>query len=128
MAISEQEKDRVSEIIRTKDQLYSKRQGTWSNHWSELAEFFLPKKDNIYGHPTRGEEKMNRLFNEKSIHAVELLASALNSMLTSPTSRWFNLTTGDIELDNNIEVQLWLDDVAEIMMDALNQSNFNTVD
>jgi len=96
----------------------------WDNYWEQLAQFGLPRKDNVYGHPTVGEDKHNKLYDGTSIHSNELLASALHSMLTNPSSVWFGLGTGDKEVDGIKSVNQWLQDSVIKMIKALNNSNF----
>jgi hypothetical protein len=107
--------------------MYEKLKGdrvNWDEHWEDLAEYFVPKKDNVYGYRLRGERKYNRLYDTTSIHSLELMASSLHGMLTNPSSVWFGLSTGDFELDKDKEVNQYLQDVVTIMIDTLNGSNF----
>ena len=91
------------------DKLHQDR-SNWESHWTDTAEYFLPKKDNIYGSSVRGEKKHNMLYDSTSVHVMGLLAAALHGMLTNPTGVWFGLTTGDDETDSLDEVSAWLQD------------------
>ena len=96
----------------------------WENHWQEVTELFLPRKDDIYKSRTPGEEKNNRLYDSTPEHANELLASALHSMLTNPSLIWFMLTSGLEKLDMLPEVKMWMQDSVKILIDTFNRSNF----
>jgi hypothetical protein len=98
----------------------------WDSYWEEIAEYILPRKDNVYGNVVAGEKKHNRLYDSTSIHSNELLASALHSMLTNPTDVWFALSTGEKDLDKNTEVRQYLQDCVKIITQTLNTSNFQT--
>jgi hypothetical protein len=100
----------------------------WDSYWEKIAEYVLPRKDEVYGTVTTGEDKHsnNRLYDSTSIHSNELLASALHSMLTNPSSVWFGLSTGDKELDKQKEVRQYLQDSVRVIIQTLNMSNFQT--
>jgi len=115
----------VENLIKRLGQLKTERQN-WETHWDEVAGYFVPKKDQIFGQRTRGEKKHNLLFDSTSIHAAELLASALHGMLTTPTGIWFGLSTGDQALDTDDTIKEWLDDTSRRMIQVLNNSNFQT--
>lgn len=104
--------------------LLKSERSTWEGHWSQVAEYIVPQKDDVYGHPVAGKEKFNKLYDSTAINANEQLASALHGMLTSPSSVWFGFTTGDEELDSKQEVRKHLQQRSDIMIHYLNQSNF----
>jgi len=99
----------------------------WNRHWDEVSDYFVPRKDQALGERARGEKKsFSLLYDTTSIHSLELLASALQGMLTNPTSMWFGLSTGNDELDKNTSVREWLQDTTRKILQVLNSSNFNT--
>lgn len=116
---------RAEKIIKRFETLKNSRMN-WDTHWDELAKYIIPKKDNVYGNYNPGAEKHRYLYDSTSIHANELLASALHSMLTNPSLKWFGLSTGDEDLDNMDSVRGWLQECVEIMHSAFNRSNFQT--
>lgn len=100
--------------------------GIWKKHWDQVARYIVPKKDNVYGQAVNGDERTNHLYDATSVHANELLASALVGMLINPALIWFSLTTGDDRLDMDDDVQAWIQDTVLRMMFYMNNSNFNT--
>lgn len=98
---------------------------TWTDHWDNVAEFGVPRKDNVYGQRTRGE-KTNNLFTGFAIWCIDFVGAAFHGMLTNPSSMWYGLTTGIRELDSLDTVRIWLDEVAHRMNAVLNSSNFQT--
>tara|TARA_R100000781_G_scaffold42115_1_gene29007 strand:- start:911 stop:2539 length:1629 start_codon:yes stop_codon:yes gene_type:complete len=115
----------AEQIIRRFEQLKNNRIN-WENHWQELADYVLPRKDDIYSTRIHGEKKYNKIFDSTGIHANELLASALHGMLTNPSTQWFELTTGDEVTDQDDDVRLWLQTAVRQMHKILNNSNFQT--
>jgi hypothetical protein len=98
----------------------------WDGHWKQVAEYIVPQKDDIYGTPVAGEEKYNKLYDSTAIVDNEQLASALHGMLTNPSSMWFGFTTGEEELDVKQEVREHMQKRADIMIHAMNQTNFQS--
>lgn len=113
----------AQKIIRRYDQMKGMR-ANWDEYWEDLAEYFLPNKDNVYGYKLEGERKHNRLYDSTSIMALEMLASSLHGMLTNPSSVWFGLSTGNPALDENKDVMVYLQSCTRITIETLNQSNF----
>jgi len=127
MYISEIKNDtQKAKKIREKFERMKGDRTNWDSYWEEVAKFVLPRKDEVYGMVTPGEKKGQNLYDSTSIHANELLASALHSMLTNPSSVWFGLSTGEKELDGVKEVRQWLQDSTQKMIRVLNASNFQT--
>jgi len=124
--VSEEDKKLANWIIRNHDQLKSVR-GTWENHWQEIADFVVPAEDQITQKTTAGEKKGTQLFNTTAIHANEMLASGLHSMLTNPSVKWFDLFTGNKEIDSREDVKAWVQDSVRKMHNVLNFSNFQTI-
>ena len=98
----------------------------WNNHYQELADYMLPRKADIVKKRSRGEKKMELIFDGTALQSVDLLSSSLHGMLTSGASAWFHLTMKDEELGRDEEVQRWLEDSSQRMMRAFTMSNFET--
>jgi hypothetical protein len=102
----------------------------WDNHWKEIADYVIPRKDDVYrtDRQTTGEKKSNKafLFDSTAIDANEKLASALHSMLTNPSKYFFNFTTGDPDLDKDDSVRKYLQKITRLTHEVLNSSNFQT--
>lgn len=116
---------KARKIVQKFEKLKSDRVN-WDTYWEEIAKFVLPRKDEVYGMVVAGEKKGQNLYDSTSIHANELLASALHGMLTSPTSVWFGLSTGEKKLDSNPEIRQYLQNSTHKIINTLNSSNFQT--
>lgn len=115
----------------TKGQQICKRIGAmkakrsqWESHWLDVANFFIPEYDDVFGAKTPGEKKRARIFESTGPHSLVLLASALHGMLTNPAAPWFGLSTGDDKVDSQDDVRQWLQDCALKINDVLNATNF----
>lgn len=113
-------------IIKRYQRLKGER-STWETHWQDLADYILPNKDQVVQKLTvSGEKKFRHILDNSAIQSNELLAGALHGLLTNPNDTWFELTTGDIELDDDPEISVWLQDTARRMLNVMNNSNFQT--
>ena len=77
---------------------------TWESHWQDLADYILPNKNEIQRINTPGEKRNLKLFDSTAQQSNELLAGALHGMLTSPSSIFFGLSTGDPKIDERDDV------------------------
>lgn len=103
----------------------------WDDHWQQCSDRALPKKSDVYIEPwnrVRGEKKNspNILTDSTAINANVNLAAALHSMLTNPSQKWFELTTGDDDRDAKHENAVWLEKATDLMHNVFNASNFQT--
>jgi len=99
---------------------------TWEDHWQEILDYVVPRKADITFVRSRGEKRTEVLYDSTAITANNLLAASLQGTLTSASLPWFHLKLRDTELNQNRDVQLWLEDSAKRMYEIFNESNFNT--
>lgn len=104
----------------------SGERGTWETHWQEIADYIIPRRNTITASRTSGDKRTWQLLDNSGVMANELLAGALHSMLTNPYGEFFEYTTGDIALDNDDEVRLWMQGEQRATLNMLNNSNFQT--
>jgi hypothetical protein len=97
---------------------------TYEALWQELADYLLPRKNQITTVTTPGQKRNTKVFDSTGEDAARLLASALHGHLTSAASRWFALKVRQGELNEVDEVQDWQGTSAERMYLAKQQSNF----
>lgn len=119
------ESNEAMEAYKRLEALKTKR-SNYDPLWQDLMDYFLPNKNVITRESSPGENKFLNLYDSTGAHALELLAGALHSMLTNPTSYFFEFTTGDPELDADDEVRSWLQQTAHVHHEVLNNSNFQT--
>jgi hypothetical protein len=98
----------------------------WEDHWQEVAEFHLPRKAIINTIRTPGDKRHQILLDNTGMNSAEKLAGFLHGLLTNPSIEFFELTSGDVELDKQDDVRKWLQDATRRMHNVLNNSNFQT--
>ena len=100
------------------------QRSTWESHWQECADFMQPRKAEVTNERARGDKRNIQIFDATAIHALDLLASSLQGMLTSSANRWFSLRYKEDSLNDIDEAKEWLEDVTDKMYTAFSRSNF----
>jgi hypothetical protein len=113
----------VSQLDRRYRTLQSQR-SNWEKHWQELADYMLPRKADIVKKRTQGDKRTDLIYDGTAIHAVELLASSLHGMLTSPSTPWFSMRYRDPALQRDDAANEWLELCMDQMYQHFNRSNF----
>jgi hypothetical protein len=113
----------VSRLDRRYNDLANAR-SNWEHHWQQLADYMLPRKADIVKKRTQGDKRTELIFDGTAIHAVELLASSLHGMLTSPSTPWFSMRFRERELQGNDAANEWLESCIDQMYQAFHRSNF----
>jgi hypothetical protein len=113
----------VSQLDRRYRTLQSQR-SNWEKHWQELADYMLPRKADIVKKRTQGDKRTDLIYDGTAIHAVELLASSLHGMLTSPSTPWFSMRYRDAALQRDDAANEWLELCMDQMYQHFNRSNF----
>lgn len=107
------------------EKLKAHQDGFWISQWQSLADYILPRKNMIQRTQTRGGKRTERQFDSTAQEAAEMLGSNLHGNLTSDANKWFSLKIRQDELNEEDEVQDWLDECAKRMYKAKRQSNFS---
>lgn len=117
--------DKAVEIVKRFE--YNKnRRKTWDTHYQELADYMLPRKADIVRKRSRGEKRMEVIYDGTALQSIDLMAAFLHGMLTSGAAPWFHLDIKDTDINRDDEVREWLQDSSMRMMRAFSQSNFET--
>lgn len=126
MAKKEADKKLEIKVIVDKLKHLKSDRGNWEREWQDVADYVLPRKNEVITKRTDGERKTTLIFDNTAIVSNELLAGFLHGMLTSPNTPWFEFTTGDAALDREDEVRAYLQESARRVHNVLANSNFNT--
>ena len=115
----------ASELIERAENLESERYN-WEQDWQRIADFILPRKNDIITKRSRGEGRNQKRYASVGMQSLNMLAASLHGTLTSKAVQWFDLETGDLEMDANPQIKQYLQDVARVMWAELNSSNFHS--
>lgn len=92
--------------------------GLWEAHWSEIAERILPHQNNFIFNRPAGDKRTEKIYDSTGALALTKFAAAMESMLTPRSQRWHRLTTSNPDLNEDMDVRLWFEDVTKILFSA----------
>ena len=110
------------------------RQTWWTQNWSDLAEFILPRRSiwltqSTGGNPTpnsmrRGIPLNTAIADPTATYSVRVCAAGLMSGLASPSRPWFKVIPALKRLEIDAAARMWLDDIEDRMYSVIAGSNF----
>lgn len=115
----------AEQVKKKLDKLKSDR-GLWETHWQEIVDFVFPRRGMVIGERAIGQKPTFRLLDNTGVQSNELLAGMLHGLLTNPDVVFFELTTGNVQIDNKDSVRKWLQKAVRQIFNVLNNSNFQT--
>lgn len=101
-----------------------KRRVNFLENWSDVANIFLPRKNDIYSPNIDGEKKNLDIYDANPIKYVRKLVNNLLILMINPSQSWFGFETGDKELDGNREVRDYMKLASDVIRRELFISNF----
>lgn len=106
---------RAEDLLRNYEKLKSER-GIWDAHFQEIAERIWPDRSNFIDKAkTEGSKRTEKIFDSTAALALPRFAAAMESMLTPRTTRWHKLRVPQDELNDNPNVQRYLDQVTNVL-------------
>ena len=112
------------DIIARVGQLQGER-STFLSHWEELRRYLVPNQE-VQNKRQPGAKNHGEIYENSGIISLSLLAGFIHGLLTNPNQVWFELSTGDDDLDSEAEVREWLQDSDKRIIAMLNNTNFQT--
>ena len=103
------------EYVKKRTEKMESQRSNWNDHWQEILDYVMPRKADVSLIRSRGSKRTDVLYDSTAITANNLLAASLQGTLTSPSLPWFSLKLRDEDLNNDREVQIWLEDTARRM-------------
>jgi hypothetical protein len=91
--------------------------------WQDNSTFILPKRSDILFNRQPGQNRFEKVMDSTAILSNVVLAASMQGSLVSSAVRWFSLAIRDIELAPNHKLRLLLDQCADMMYSAIQQSN-----
>jgi hypothetical protein len=114
-------RDRIAQLAAA---LINVRKSGFDSHWSELAEYILPRRVRWFtADKDKGDKRNAKIINSTAKFSARTLASGLHAGLTSPARPWMKLTTPDPDLAKFAPVREWLHDVTARMLTVFAQTN-----
>jgi len=99
---------------------------TTETTWQGLANLMRPLRVDIRQRRSPGQQQTQYVFDGTAIKAQGDLASALSGSMTSTDFQWFALRMGLEELNDDWETRVWLEECAQRVFLAFQQSNLGS--
>lgn len=102
---------------------------SWRSTWTEIRDNLLPDRGRYLDGDSSmdtndGRKKRANILTATAERAVANLAAGLKSYLTTPSSPWFKLSMEDQEFNDDYNVNVWLDQVTDLLHRVFIKSNF----
>lgn len=116
------------EMLVREHKVLESQMGEQRAYWQDVADFCNPRKAWITTPRTPGQRlNFNHLYDSHAIRSLKIMAAGFHSNLTNPSSKWFGFQTRNRRFMENREVQLWFNEVDEIIYTIINNTNLDTV-
>lgn len=104
--------DRAKELVRFATALKQER-STFETHWQDIADVMRPQAQPFTGDaaPQPGEKRTSKMFDAVPPLALEKFAAVLEALLSPRNQIWSKLATTEEYLQQDLEVQRYLDEV-----------------
>lgn len=115
------------QIIKRLEHLTTERK-TLDGTWETIEQFVTPYRGQFFQDQTSEHEqawRQRQIFDSTAVNACQTLAASIHGSITSPAYRWFDLQFRVDSLNQSQEAKEWLDDTADRIYNALQESNFN---
>jgi hypothetical protein len=118
------EKPRADQLIQLYEQQLSARKN-FESYWQSLHDYYYIEGQEVNRSYTPGNElTQDYLWDSTSLESADVFASGFMNYLTPPSSKWAKLRAKDTGLQDNKQVDIFLEDIMEEVTYALNRSNF----
>lgn len=116
------------DLNRRLGQLKSERT-SYLDHWRDLSDYVSPRTSRFLATDRlkQGYTRNSKILDNTATLGLRTLASGMMSGITSPARPWFQLRTGNTQLDQFLPVKEWLDLAKRRMLEIFLKSNLYTV-
>jgi hypothetical protein len=115
------------QIIKRLEHLTSERK-TIDSTWQTIEKYITPYRGQFFEDQSSEHEqnwRKREIFDSTAVNACQTLSASIHGSITSPAFRWFDLQFRVDQLNQTQEAKEWLDDTADRIYNALQESNFN---
>lgn len=104
-----------------------KDRSTLESSWEEIHRYFLAVGDEVRDEKSEtGKLDRKAQYTDTPTLSLNVLTAGLHSYLTSPTGDWFQLRPKDSKLATKTSVKKFLEEVEDVVRDAIALTNFDT--
>lgn len=109
----------VQRILDRDSEMHQKK-SNFDTVWQEISEYVVPNRGDFITKRSQAERIDRRVFDSTAVHANEMLASALHTGLTNPSSKWFDMQPVDTDIQDDDEVKGYVANAVKKMYNVLN--------
>lgn len=108
--------DRDIKVFKQRLGVAQKNRANFESHWQQIGRVLMPKGARFLQRAPLEDGSLvyNSVYDSTGIRANQLLSSGFFSLLTSPSTPWFNLLTSDTKLNQREGVKYWLALVSKV--------------
>ena len=97
----------------------------WEEQWQNIGDLMSPNRGDFVALRSVGEKKREKIFDSTPLRALTRFSSGMHNLLTPSSQHWFEITLKDTILSQDKDVQLWLEEVTRLVMEAFNRPHNN---
>lgn len=103
----------MADVIRllARQEALAAQRSTWESTWEEVARRVFPRGNDFRQRYAPGQSRSESQFDAFPQLALDRFAAALEAGLTPRTATWHKLTTGEPQIDDDVEVARYLDEL-----------------
>lgn len=103
----------ASDILKEYEHLKSNR-SAWEGQWNQIAEMVIPRRADFHNRDRNpGNERRQKIFDSTPVRALTRFAAGMHNILTPAAAPWFILKPRVRALEQNRNVNLWLEETTK---------------
>jgi hypothetical protein len=97
----------------------------WEEQWQSIGDLMSPNRGDFVALRSVGEKKREKIFDSTPLRALTRFSSGMHNLLTPSAQHWFEITLKNSILAQDKDVQLWLEEVTRLVIEAFNRPHNN---
>ena len=97
----------------------------WEEQWQNIGDLMSPNRGDFVALRSVGEKKREKIFDSTPLRALTRFSSGMHNLLTPSAQHWFEITLKNSILAQDKDVQLWLEEVTRLVIEAFNRPHNN---
>ncbi len=97
----------------------------WEEQWQNIGDLMSPNRGDFVALRSVGEKKREKIFDSTPLRALTRFSSGMHNLLTPSSQHWFEITLKNSILAQDKDVQLWLEEVTRLVIEAFNRPHNN---
>ena len=97
----------------------------WEEQWQNIGDLMSPNRGDFVSLRSVGEKRREKIFDSTPLRALTRFSSGMHNLLTPSAQHWFEIQLKDPILSQDKDVQLWLEEITRLVMEAFNRPHNN---